>query len=104
MVDNPLDPDAQEPPAKETRLEQFSQAGPSAALTDNQTISNEAVRRYLKKRPMTTMDLIKKFMFKKTGIQNDLFIRLLANLIKKINPHMCKVKGVTYLSLKDRNK
>ena len=43
-------------------------------------------------------------MFKKTGIQNYQLIQLLANILKKINPHKHEVKGVTYLSLKDETK
>ena len=78
MVDNLLDSDSQEPPAKEIRLEEFSQAGPSAVPTVNETISEEAVRRYLETRPMPTTDLVRKFMFRKTGIQNGQLLRLLA--------------------------
>ena len=104
MVDNPLYPDTQEPLAKKTRMEQFSQAGSSAAPTTNETISEEAVRRYLKGRPMTTKDLLKRFMFKKTGILNNQLVQPLARILKKIKPHKHEVKGVTYLSLKDEKK
>jgi len=99
MVANLLDPNA-EAPAKKSRLEQFGAAAP-AAMTGNEAISEEAVRRYLKRRPMTTTDLLKKFRSKKTGIQNAQLVQLLANILKKINPHKHKVKGVTYLSLKE---
>ena len=58
-------------------------------------------RRYLKRRSMTTTDLLKKFRSKKTGILNAQLVQLLANILKKINPHKQKVKGVTYLSLKE---
>jgi len=99
MVANLLDPNA-EAPAKKSRLEQFGAAAP-AAMQGNEAISEEAVRRYLKRRPMTTTDLLKKFRSKKTGIQNAQLVQLLANILKKINPHKHKVKGVTYLSLKE---
>ena len=49
------------------------------------------LRRYLKRRPMTTTDLLKKFRSKKTGIQNAQLVQLLANILKKINPHKHKV-------------
>jgi len=98
-VANLLDPNA-EAPAKKSRLEQFGAAAP-AAMQGNEAISEEAVRRYLKRRPMTTTDLLKKFRSKKTGIQNAQLVQLLANILKKINPHKHKVKGVTYLSLKE---
>jgi len=99
MVANLLDPNA-EAPAKKSRLEQFGNAAPGA-MQGNEAISEEAVRRYLKRRPMTTTDLLKKFRSKKTGIQNAQLVQLLANILKKINPHKHKVKGVTYLSLKE---
>merc|ERR1712012_1352177 len=99
MVANLLDPNA-EAPAKKLRLEQFGNAAPGA-MQGNEAISEEAVRRYLKRRPMTTTDLLKKFRSKKTGIQNAQLVQLLANILKKINPHKHKVEGVTYLSLKE---
>ena len=87
---NLLDPNA-EAPAKKSRLEQFGAAAP-AAMQGNEAISEEAVRRYfiviivrcswcvpryLKRRPMTTTDLLKKFRSKKTGIQNAQLVLLL---------------------------
>ena len=70
MVANILDPNASDQPAKKSRLEQFGSAGHSSSLAGNETISEEAVRKYLKRRPMTTTDLLKKFRSKKTGTQN----------------------------------
>merc|ERR1719383_562454 len=102
MVANILDPNA-EPNSKKSRLEQFGTnpgAGPSG-VSNNDAISEEAVRRYLKRRPMTTTDLLKKFRSKRTGIQNAQLVQLLAHILKKINPHKQKTKGVTYLSLKE---
>jgi len=102
MVANLLDPNASnEPAAKKSRLEQFASAGSSGSIAGNEAISEESVRRYLKRRPMTTTDLLKKFRSKKTGILNAQLVHLLANILKKINPHKQKVKGVTYLSLKE---
>jgi len=100
MVASLLDPNAEQP-AKKSRLEQFGASGSQDALSGNEAISEEAVRRYLKRRPMTTTDLLKKFRSKKTGIQNAQLVQLLANILKKINPHKHKVKGVCYLSLKE---
>merc|ERR1740131_513378 len=104
LVANILDPNASnEPAGKKSRLEQFGSAGSGGSSSGpvNEAISEEAVRRYLKRRPMTTTDLLKKFRSKKVGIQNAQLVQLLANYLKKINPHKQKVKGVTYLSLKD---
>merc|ERR1711862_1002185 len=104
MVAGLLDPNASnESNAKKSRLEQFggSSAGSSGSIAGTESITEEAVRRYLKRRPMTTTDLLKKFRSKKTGIMNAQLVQLLANILKKINPHKQKVKGVTYLSLKE---
>merc|ERR550525_1089855 len=102
MVANVLDPNATgESAAKKSRLEQFGSSSASSASSVFGDITEEAVRRYLKRRPMTTTDLLKKFKAKKSGIQNAQLVQLLANILKKINPHKHKVKGVTYLSLKE---
>jgi len=102
MVANLLDPNASnEPNAKKSRLEQFGSGTSSSSSAGNEAITEESVRRYLKRRPMTTTDLLKKFRSKKTGIMNAQLVQLLANILKKINPHKQKVKGVTYLSLKE---
>merc|ERR1712025_791799 len=63
MVAGLLDPNASnESNAKKSRLEQFggSSAG-SGSIAGTEAITEEAVRRYLKRRPMTTTDLLKKF-------------------------------------------
>ena len=41
--------------------------GSSSGVTNNDAISEEAVRRYLKRRPMTTTDLLKKFRLASGG-------------------------------------
>jgi len=102
MVANLLDPNASnEPSSKKSRLDQFgSSSGAPISSAVNEAISEEAVRKYLTRRPMTTTDLLKKFRSKKTGIQNAQLVQLLAQILKKINPHKQKIKGTTYLSLK----
>lgn len=103
MVANLLDPNASnEPSSKKSRLDQFgSSSGAPMSSAVNEAISEEAVRKYLTRRPMTTTDLLKKFRSKKTGIQNAQLVQLLAQILKKINPHKQKIKGTTYLSLKE---
>merc|ERR1719516_939159 len=63
MVAGLLDPNASnESNAKKSRLEQFGgSAGSSGSIAGTEAITEEAVRRYLKRRPMTTTDLLKKF-------------------------------------------
>ena len=102
MVANILDPNATgESAAKKSRLEQFGSSG-SGSSSGFGDITEEDVRRYLKRRPMTTTDLLKKFKSKKQGQKNNNeLVQHLANILKKINPHKQKSKGTVYLSLKD---
>ena len=101
MVANLLDPNAVGgSQAKKSRLEQFGSSGAtsSSAFGD---ITEEAVRRYLKRRPMTTTDLLKKFKSKKSGANSQELVKHLADLLKKINPQKQKTQGTVYLSLKE---
>ena len=102
MVANLLDPNAtSESAAKKSRLEQFGSSGSSSSAAFGD-ITEEDVRRYLKRRPMTTTDLLKKFKSKKQGLKNNNeLVQHLANILKKINPHKQKSKGTVYLSLKE---
>merc|ERR1719278_563872 len=100
MVANILDPNATgESSAKKSRLEQFGASGSSSSSAFGD-ISEEDVRRYLKRRPMTTTDLLKKFK-SKTKKNNNELVQHLANILKKVNPHKQKSKGTVYLSLKE---
>ena len=110
MVANLLDPNAAgsgESAAKKSRLEQFgssSSSSSSAAASSSVfgDITEDAVRRYLRRRPMTTTDLLKKFKSKKSGGKNsNELVQHLANILKKINPHKQKSQGTVYLSLRD---
>ena len=102
MVANILDPNASgESAAKKSRLEQFGSSSGSSSSSAFGEITEEAVRRYLKRRPMTTTDLLKKFKAKKSGANANELVQHLANVLKKINPHKQKSQGTVYLSLKD---
>jgi len=102
MVANLLDPNASgESQAKKSRLEQFGSSGSSASSSAFGDITEEAVRRYLNRRPMTTTDLLKKFKSKKSGANANELVQHLANVLKKINPHKQKSQGKVYLSLND---
>ena len=45
----------------DTKYKLFANAGTAPVAGGNEAISEETVRRYLKRRPMTTTDLLKKF-------------------------------------------
>lgn len=71
-----------------------SRESPEAGITE------EAVRRYLSHKPMTTKDLLKKFKTKKTGLTSEKTVQQIAAILKKIVPEQKMIKGKLYLSLK----
>ena len=97
LVANILDPNNQ--PNKKSRMEQLRVAGKFENVAGNEIISEEAVRKYLKRRPMTVMDLLKKFQSKKIGIHYNQLSSLMGKILDKINPTRKKVKNVIYYSM-----
>ena len=63
-------------------------------------ITEEAVRRYLTRKPMTTKDLLQKFKTKRTGLTNKQTVEMIASILKKLQPEQKTIKGKMYLSLK----
>merc|ERR1712106_634244 len=61
-------------------------------------VTEEAIRRYLMRKPMTTIELLQKFKNKKTGLSSDQLVRAIAAILKRINPIKQMVKGKMYLS------
>lgn len=62
--------------------------------------TEEAVRRYLTRKPMTTTELLKKIQSKKTGVSSDELVEMMTAILKKINPSKQRIQGKMYLSLK----
>ena len=73
---------------------------PTGSEEDPQGITEEAVRRYLTRKPMTSKDLLQKFKSKRTGQSNDETVEKLAAIVRKIQPEHKTIKGKLYLSLK----
>jgi transcription initiation factor TFIIF subunit alpha len=67
---------------------------------DNFGNTEEAVRRYLTRKPMTTTELLKKIQSKKTGVSSDELVEMMTAILKKINPSKQRTQGKMYLSLK----
>ncbi|RWS09520.1 general transcription factor IIF subunit 1-like protein [Dinothrombium tinctorium] len=65
----------------------------------NDGITEEAVKRYLMRKPMTTTELLQKFKSKKIPMGTD-FTTTIAQIIKKLNPEKQTIKGKLYLSIK----
>ncbi|XP_063709007.1 general transcription factor IIF subunit 1-like [Culicoides brevitarsis] len=67
---------------------------------DDYGITEDAVRRYLMRKPMTTTELLTKFKNKKTGVSSDKLVETMTQILKKINPVKQTIKGKMYLSIK----
>ena len=63
-------------------------------------VTEENVRRYLLRKPMSSKDLSKIFKSKKLGLSNEEIVVKLTEIIKRIRPITQKVNHVTYFSLK----
>lgn len=56
------------------------------SLSSDVQLTEEAVRRYLIRKPMTTKDLLKKFQTKRTGLSSEQTVNVLAQILKRLNP------------------
>ncbi|KAK3918818.1 General transcription factor IIF subunit 1 [Frankliniella fusca] len=88
--------------AKKAKLDNFASASASPYLAgaSEAGITEDAVRRYLMRKPMTTTELLQKFKSKKTGLSSDQLVNIMTQILKKINPVKQTIKGKMYLSIK----
>lgn len=95
----------QSSPAKKMKVE-LAQSVPATTFSnyinpkDSLGNTEEAVRRYLTRKPMTTTELLKKIQSKKTGVSSDELVEMMTAILKKINPSRQRIQGKMYLSLK----
>ncbi|XP_033927813.1 general transcription factor IIF subunit 1 [Melopsittacus undulatus] len=93
-----------EPPAaKRLKLEPGPQppSGKSTPSSGEVQLTEEAVRRYLTRKPMTTKDLLKKFQTKRTGLSSDATVNVLAQILKRLNPERKVIGDKMHFSLKE---
>lgn len=64
-------------------------------------VTEDAVRRYLTRKPMTTKDLLKKFQTKKTGLSSEQTVNVLAQILKRLNPERKMINDKMHFSLKE---
>ncbi|PSN38486.1 General transcription factor IIF subunit 1 [Blattella germanica] len=93
------------PNSKRARLDNFSSAALSPYYNagtggSDSGITEDAVRRYLMRKPMTTTELLQKFKSKKTGLTSDQLVNIMTQILKRINPVKQTIKGKMYLSIK----
>lgn len=93
-------------PAKKIKLDSTPSLPPtftglvSSNSKDDYGITEEAVRRYLMRKPMTTTELLTKFKNKKTGVSSEKLVETMTAILKKINPVKQTIQGKMYLSIK----
>ena len=104
MSDNSNSP--QSTPAKKIKTETPSLptafTNYSSSSKDNCGITEDAVRRYLMRKPMTTTELLTKFKNKKTGVSREELVDTMTQILKKINPVKQTIQGKMYLSIKTK--
>ncbi|CAH1174123.1 unnamed protein product [Phaedon cochleariae] len=85
------------PSPKKSKMElpSFSTMG-----SNESGITEDAVRKYLMRKPMTTTELLQKFKSKKTGLSSEQLVNIMTQILKKINPVKQTLKGKMYLSIK----
>ncbi|KAG5832567.1 general transcription factor IIF subunit 1 [Anguilla anguilla] len=78
-----MEPSAQTPSGKSTPQPTSGKSTPSSSDVQ---LTEDAVRRYLIRKPMTTKDLLKKFQTKRTGLSSEQTVNVLAQILKRLNP------------------
>ncbi|KAL4825167.1 hypothetical protein H8958_016196 [Nasalis larvatus] len=64
-------------------------------------VTEDAVRRYLTGKPMTTKDLLKKFQTKKTGLISEQIVNVLTQILRGLNPERKMISDKMHFSLKE---
>ncbi|KAG8441441.1 hypothetical protein GDO86_006980 [Hymenochirus boettgeri] len=77
------------------------QSGKSTPCSGDIQLTEDAVRRYLTRKPMTTKDLLKKFQTKKTGLSSEQTVNVLAQILKRLNPDRKIVHDKMHFYLKE---
>ncbi|XP_018303388.1 general transcription factor IIF subunit 1 [Mycetomoellerius zeteki] len=88
--------------AKKLKLDNFNLVPVTSYIpgTNESGITEDAVRRYLMRKPMTTTELLQKFKSKKTGLTSEQLVNIMTQILKKINPTKQTIKNKMYLSIK----
>ncbi|XP_029421156.1 general transcription factor IIF subunit 1 isoform X3 [Nannospalax galili] len=76
-------------------------SGKSTPSSGDVQVTEDAVRRYLTRKPMTTKDLLKKFQTKKTGLSSEQTVNVLAQILKRLNPERKMIGDKMHFSLKE---
>ncbi|XP_032297693.1 general transcription factor IIF subunit 1 [Coturnix japonica] len=64
-------------------------------------LTEDAVRRYLARKPMTTKDLLKKFPARRTALSSEQTVNALAQILKRLNPERKVIGDKMHFFLKE---
>ncbi|XP_041091634.1 general transcription factor IIF subunit 1 [Polyodon spathula] len=92
-----MEPNAQSPSGKSTPQPPSGKCTPSSSDVH---LTEEAVRRYLIRKPMTTKDLLKKFQTKRTGLSSEQTVNVLAQILKRLNPERKSIADKMHFYIK----
>ncbi|XP_077590922.1 general transcription factor IIF subunit 1 isoform X2 [Stigmatopora nigra] len=93
-----MDPSSQSP-APSGKSTPQPPSGKSTPSSSDVQLTEEAVRRYLIRKPMTTKDLLKKFQTKRTGLSSEKTVNVLAQILKRLNPERKNVNDKMHFYL-----
>ncbi|KAM9784229.1 general transcription factor IIF subunit 1 isoform 2-T3 [Syngnathus typhle] len=97
-----MDPSGQSP-APSGKSTPQPPSGKSTPSSSDVQLTEEAVRRYLIRKPMTTKDLLKKFQTKRTGLSSEQTVNVLAQILKRLNPERKNVNDKMHFYLTEVN-
>ncbi|XP_073973963.1 transcription factor IIFalpha [Rhodnius prolixus] len=95
---SPSEKKSEPPAAKKSRLDTIQ--APLLSYGGENGITEEAVRRYLMRKPMTATELLQKFKSRKTGLSSDQLVNVMTQILKKINPVKQTIQNKMYFSIK----
>ncbi|KAF6040272.1 GTF2F1 [Bugula neritina] len=71
----------------------------STSSASKEGLTEDAVRRYLSRKPMSSKDLYKLFKSKKLGLSNEEIVKRITNIMKKLSTTQQKIGGIIHFSL-----
>merc|ERR1712228_871766 len=78
-----------------------SQSPPSSVISaaEKEGLTEDAVRKYLTRKPLTTIDLLAKFKNKKSAMTQEQLVQVMAYYLRRISPVNRKINGKIFWSL-----
>lgn len=91
----------EQPPAKRPKSDPPPPSGKCTPSSGEVQLTEDAVRRYLARKPMTTKDLLKKFPARRTALSSEQTVNALAQILKRLNPERKVIGDKMHFFLKE---